>query len=114
MDRRKHIRLEQPQSSLSQRFRTLRNNSCRVRPLGHDPHHAKAACCRKRLVVNPNFPDGFLGIYLCLKQNGATDSVRSPPPSVDGLGVWVVRGLRRWPHSALTASPASPPAPNTR
>jgi hypothetical protein len=34
---------------------------CRVRPLGHDPHHAKAACCRKRLVVNPNFPDGLLG-----------------------------------------------------
>ena len=43
----------------SPRFRTLRHNSCRVRPLGHDPHHAKAACCRKRLVVNPNFPDGL-------------------------------------------------------
>src|SRR5436190_9620064 len=60
MDRRKDIRLDQPQSSLSPRFRTLRHNSCRVRPLGHDPHHAKAACCRKRLVVNPNFPDGLL------------------------------------------------------
>jgi hypothetical protein len=56
MDRRKDIRLDQPQSSVSPRFRTLRHNSCRVRPLGHDPHHAKAACCRKRLVVNPNFP----------------------------------------------------------
>jgi hypothetical protein len=54
MDRRKDIRLDQPQSSLSPRFRTLRHNSCRVRPLGHDPHHAKAACCRKRLVVNPS------------------------------------------------------------
>jgi hypothetical protein len=59
MDRRKDIRLDQPQSSPSPRFRTLRHNSCRVRPLGHDPHHAKAACCRKLLVMNPNFPDGL-------------------------------------------------------
>jgi hypothetical protein len=60
MDRRKDIRLDQPQSSPSPRFRTLRHNSCRVRPLGHDPHHAKAACCRKLLVMNPNFPDGLI------------------------------------------------------
>src|SRR5215831_9633696 len=59
MDRRKDIRLDQPQSSPSPRFRTLRHNSCRVRPLGHDPHHAKAACCRKLLVMNPNLPDGL-------------------------------------------------------
>src|SRR6516165_6953522 len=57
MDRRKDIRLDQPQSSPSPRFRTLRHNSCRVRPLGHDPHHAKA---RKLLVMNPNLPDGLL------------------------------------------------------
>ena len=25
----------------------------------HDPHHAQATCC-KRLVMNPNFPDGLL------------------------------------------------------
>src|SRR5262245_4019609 len=60
MDRRKDIRLDQPQSSPSPRFRTLRHNSCRVRPLGHDPHYAKAACCRKLLVMNPNLPDGLL------------------------------------------------------
>src|SRR5215470_14298678 len=54
------IRLDQPQSSPSPRFRTLPHNSCRVRPLGHDPHHAKAACCRKLLVMNPNLPDGLL------------------------------------------------------
>src|SRR5438128_9371961 len=64
MDRRKDIRLDQPQSSLSPRFRTLRHNSCRVRPLGHDPHHAKAACCRKLLVMNPNLPDGLLELAL--------------------------------------------------
>ena len=57
MDRRKDIRLDHPQSSPSPRFRTLRHNSCRVRPLGHDPHHAKA---RKLLVMNPNLPDGLL------------------------------------------------------
>src|ERR1700751_5094993 len=61
MDRRKDIRLDQSQSSPSPRFRTLRHNSCRVRLLGHDPHHAKAACCRKLLVMNSNFPDGLLG-----------------------------------------------------
>src|SRR5215831_18659234 len=69
MDRRKDIRLDQPQSSPSPRFRTLRHNSCRVRPLGHDPHHAKAACCRKLLGMNPNLPDGLLvlgGVFLCV------------------------------------------------
>ncbi len=30
----------------------------RLRPPRHDPNHAAAACC-KRLVMNPNFPDGL-------------------------------------------------------
>ncbi len=41
------------------RNRALRYDRRRLRPPGHDPHHAQAAC-RKRLVLNPNFPDGLL------------------------------------------------------
>jgi hypothetical protein len=41
------------------RFRTLRHNWGRLRPHRHDPHHAQAAR-RKRLIMNPNFPDGLL------------------------------------------------------
>ena len=59
MDRRKNIRLDQSQSSLGARLRTLCHDRHGLHPPRHDPHHAKATCC-KRLVMNPIFSDGFL------------------------------------------------------
>ena len=44
---------------LGPRFRALCRNSQRVYLSRHDPHRAQTACCRRRLVMNPNFPDGF-------------------------------------------------------
>src|SRR6516164_7412702 len=64
MDRREDVRLDQPQPPAGPRFRTLRHNRRRIRPPRHDPHHAQASCCCKRLVMNPNFPDGLLGKVL--------------------------------------------------
>src|SRR5260370_16832897 len=46
--------------------------------------------------------------------NHATHWVRSPPPCGEGLGVGVVRFLRRWRHHYLAASPPSPPLPHSR
>jgi hypothetical protein len=60
MDCRKDVRLDQSQSSFGSRLGTLRLNRCRIRSPRHDPHHAPTAC-GKRLVMNPNFPDGLLG-----------------------------------------------------
>jgi hypothetical protein len=59
VDRRKNVRLDHSQSPFGSRFRTLRHNCRRLRPHRHDPHHAQAAR-RKRLIMNPNFPDGLL------------------------------------------------------
>ena len=59
VDCRKDVRLDQSQSPLGSRLRALRYDRRRLRPPRHDPHHAQAACC-KRLVMNPNFPDGLL------------------------------------------------------
>src|SRR6516225_7003994 len=53
------VRISTMAQTMAGRNSPLRHNSCRVRPLGHDPHHAKAACCRKLLVMNPNLPDGL-------------------------------------------------------
>src|SRR6202044_598427 len=61
VDCRKDLRLDQSQSPAGSRLRALRYDRRRLRPPRHDPHHAQAACC-KRLVMNPNFPDGFLGL----------------------------------------------------
>src|SRR5580698_3381989 len=60
VDCRKDLRLDQSQSPSGSRLRALRHDRRRLRPPRHDPHHAQAACC-KPLVMNPNFPDGFLG-----------------------------------------------------
>src|SRR6266705_925584 len=52
-------------------------------------------------------------MFLCaLKHVSAAYSVRSPPPCGEGLGVGVVRFLRRWRHHDLAASPPSPPSPH--
>src|SRR5881394_3982955 len=59
MDRRTNVRVDQPQPSPGSRLRALRNDRCGIHPPRHDPHHAQATCC-KRLVMNPNFPDGLL------------------------------------------------------
>jgi hypothetical protein len=59
MDRRKDIRLDQSQSSLGARLRTLCHDRHGLHPPRHDPHHVKATCC-KRLVMTPIFSDGFL------------------------------------------------------
>src|ERR1700684_1380095 len=61
VDCRKDLRLDQSQSPSGSRLRALRHDRRRLRPPRHDPHHAQAACC-KPLVMNPNFPDGFLEI----------------------------------------------------
>ena len=58
MDRRKDIRLDQSQSPLGARLRTLCHDRHCLHPPRHDPHHAKATCC-KRLVMNPIFSDGL-------------------------------------------------------
>src|SRR5262245_7094228 len=58
MDRRKDIRLDQSQSPLGARLRTLCHNRRCLHPPRNDPHHAKATCC-KRLVLNPIFSDGL-------------------------------------------------------
>ncbi len=50
--------MDQSQSPLGSRLRALLCNCRCVRPPRHDLHHAQAACC-KRLVMNPNFPDGL-------------------------------------------------------
>src|SRR5277367_7060076 len=63
VDCRKDVRLDQSQSPPGSRLRALRYHRRRLRPPRHDPHHAQAACC-KRLVMNPNFPDGLLDNYL--------------------------------------------------
>src|SRR5262245_9931068 len=59
MDRRKDIRLDQSQSSFGARLRTLYHDRHGLHPPGHDPHYAKATCC-KRLVMTPIFSDGLL------------------------------------------------------
>jgi hypothetical protein len=51
--------MDQSQSTLGPRLRTLRHNRGCLRSSRHDPHHAQAPCC-KRLIMNPNFPDGLL------------------------------------------------------
>src|SRR5262245_45053628 len=43
---------------------------------------------------------------------GPADSVRSPPPCGEGLGVGVVRFVRSWRHCHYTAPPPSPPLPH--
>src|SRR5262245_35547653 len=59
MDRRTDIRLDQLQSPLGARLRTLCHDRHCLHPPRHDPHHAKATCC-KRFVMNPIFSDGLL------------------------------------------------------
>jgi transposase len=49
--------LDQSQSSLGARLRTLRLNRGCLRPTCHDPHHAQATRCN-RFLMNPNFSDG--------------------------------------------------------
>ena len=63
MDRRKDIRLDQSQSPLGARLRTLCHDRRCLHPPRHDPHHAKATCC-KCLVMNPIFSDGLSGRYM--------------------------------------------------
>ncbi|MDB5318298.1 MAG: hypothetical protein JWO24_4142, partial [Rhodospirillales bacterium] len=57
------------------RLRAALPHRCRVRPDGHDPHHAAKAGA-KVLNVNPNFADRLLGQLvrypLCLKAGGLT------------------------------------------
>src|SRR5262245_34919293 len=59
MDRRKDIRLDQSQSSLGARLRTICHDRRCLHPPRHDPHYAKATCY-KCLVTNPIFSDGLL------------------------------------------------------
>lgn len=42
-------------------IRTLCHNSRRLNPSRHDPYHATPPN-PKYLVMNPNFPDGFLAL----------------------------------------------------
>jgi len=57
MDRRAQLRLDQPQSALDPRFRTLRHNRRRLRAPRHDPHHAQTPDQAKPLLMNPFFLD---------------------------------------------------------
>jgi len=57
MDRRAHLRLDQPQPPSGTRLRALRPNRRRFRPPGHDPHHAQATDQAKPLLMNPIFLD---------------------------------------------------------
>src|SRR6516165_8795773 len=110
MDRRKDIRLDQPQSSPSPRFRTLRHNSCRVRPLGHDPHHAKAACCRKLLVMNPNLPDGLLEFLLATPENFAPENIETVALGLSLIfltTIYLIRVLIDYSRLALSGHNAS-------
>src|SRR5262249_61035630 len=50
-------------------------------------------------------------VRLCLKHISPAYSVRSPPLCGEGLGVGVVRFLRRWRHPYLAASPPPHPSP---
>ena len=61
MDRRKDIRLDQSQSSFGARLRTLCHDRHGLHPPCHDPHYAKATCC-KRLVMTPIFSDGLFRV----------------------------------------------------
>ena len=61
MDRRKDIRLDQSQSPLGARLRTLCHDRHCLHPPRHDQHHVKATCC-KRFVMTPIFSDGFLEV----------------------------------------------------
>src|SRR5262245_32191338 len=76
MDRGKDIRLDQSQSPLGARLRTLCHDRHGLHPPRHDPHHAKATCC-KRLVLNPIFSDGllatFVGLYINIPEGGVLD-----------------------------------------
>jgi hypothetical protein len=49
-----------------------------------------------------------------LRDDGAADSVCSPPPSGVGWGVGVVRFLQKWRDPRFTASPPSPTLPRLR
>src|SRR6516225_5582687 len=88
------VRISTMAQTMAGRNSPLRHNSCRVRPLGHDPHHAKAACCRKLLVMNPNLPDG-LSRFRMIARLTLWDSIGA---SRDPLDVFPVR-----------LAPASPP-----
>ena len=84
VDCRKDLRLDQSQSPSGSRLRALRHDRRRLRPPRHDPHHAQAACCCKRLVMNPNFPDGLLDAAAIL------EDLRNPP----GNRLEVLKGSR--------------------
>ena len=58
LDRRAHLRLDQPLSASHPGLRALRANHYRLHPSRHDPHHAPTARC-KSLVMNLNFADGL-------------------------------------------------------
>src|SRR6476469_10209678 len=60
MDRRAHIRLDQPQPPPGARLRTLRRNRRRLRPPRNDPHHAQTLDQTKPLLMNPFFLDRLL------------------------------------------------------
>src|SRR5208283_4584118 len=93
VDCRKDVRLDQSQSPPGSRLRALRYDCRRLRPPRHDPHYAQATCC-KRLVMNPNFPDGLLektrnmwstrnGICASLSAHPTQyKSTKSPPTSI--------------------------------
>ena len=52
--------MDQSQSSAGSNFERYATTVASVRPARHDPHHGQATC-RKRLSMNPNFPDRLLG-----------------------------------------------------
>ena len=62
MDRRTHLRMDQPQPPSDARLRALRKNRRRLRPPRHDPHHAQTLDQTKPLLMNPFFLDRLLGL----------------------------------------------------
>ena len=54
LDRRAHLRLDQPQPPPGPRLRALRPNRRRLRPPRHDPHHAPTLDQANPLLMNPN------------------------------------------------------------
>jgi transposase len=58
VDRRTHLRLDQPQPPPCARLRALCLHRRRLHPPCNDPHHAQEGG-RKSLTLNPNLSDGL-------------------------------------------------------
>jgi hypothetical protein len=60
LDRGEDLGMDQPQSPLGARLRTLRSDRRCFHPSRHDPHYAATLDQANHLHVNPNFLDRLL------------------------------------------------------